>query len=203
MPVIAIVGAVSERCLAIARVFAARRFQIAFLAANPAELQGTLTTLAWEGVDAAAFGADLRDPVSTAAALAAIEERLGAIDVLEVSADDAISAADEVLPDMLARRTGTIILTTRAPAPSMALRGARAVGDAVAAASARAWARALHARVASIGVQVAHVVIDDRPGSAPGVTPEAIAPLYWELHTRRDQVEKVVSVAHDASAYLV
>jgi NAD(P)-dependent dehydrogenase (short-subunit alcohol dehydrogenase family) len=203
MPVIAIVGAVSERCLAIARVFAARRFQIAFLAANPAELQGTLTALAWEGVDAAAFAADLRDPVSTAAALAAVEERLGAIDVLEVSASDAITAADEILPDMLARHSGTIILTTRAPAVGTGSRSARAVGDAVAAASARAWAHALHARVASSGVQVAHVVIDDRPGRAPGVTPEVIAPLYWELHTRRDQIEMVVSVAHDASADLV
>ena len=29
----------------------------------------------------------------------------------------------------------------------------------------------------------------------PGTAPEAIAPLYWELHTERDQVEKIFQPA--------
>ena len=193
MPVIAIVGAVSERCLAIARAFAARRFQIAFLSGNPGDLANDLTSLAWEGVEAAAFAADVRDPASTAVALAAIQESMGPIDVLEGSADDAITAASEILPDMLARRSGTIIVTTGGGSAGAAEGGVRSTREAVASAAARAWAHALHGRVASSGVQVAHVAIDGRSGREPATTPEAIAALYWELHTRRDEIEKVVA----------
>ena len=28
-------------------------------------------------------------------------------------------------------------------------------------------------------------------GRQPGATPDAIAPLYWELHPQRDEIEKV------------
>jgi hypothetical protein len=41
-------------------------------------------------------------------------------------------------------------------------------------------------------VQVGHVAIAAWIGQ-PGATPEAIAPLYWQLHTQHDQVEKVFS----------
>jgi hypothetical protein len=62
---------------------------------------------------------------------------------------------------------------------------------AVAGAALRAYAHALHAALAPRGVQVGHVSIGAWIGQQPGATPEAIAPLYWELHTKRDQVEKV------------
>jgi hypothetical protein len=40
-------------------------------------------------------------------------------------------------------------------------------------------------------VQVAHVAIGAWIGHQPGATPEAIVPLYWELYSQRDQVERV------------
>jgi hypothetical protein len=38
-------------------------------------------------------------------------------------------------------------------------------------------------------VQVGHVAIG---AFRPGAASEAIAPLYWELHTQRHEIEKVV-----------
>lgn len=55
----------------------------------------------------------------------------------------------------------------------------------------RNWAHALHAAVASRGVQVGVVAIGARIGRQSGATPEAIARLYWELHRKHEQVEKV------------
>jgi hypothetical protein len=55
----------------------------------------------------------------------------------------------------------------------------------------RNWAYALHAAVAPKGVQVGHVAIGAFIGRQPGATPGAIAPLYWELHTHRHEIEKV------------
>lgn len=54
----------------------------------------------------------------------------------------------------------------------------------------RNWAHGLHAALASKGVHVGHVTISAMIGPG-GTAPEEIAPLYWELHTKRDEVEKV------------
>src|SRR5437867_2131289 len=99
-----------------------------------------------------------------------------------------LAAVNQVLPDMLARRSGTILFTTGAssvyPAPRFGVVGA-------AMAWLRNWARALHDAVAPKGVQVGHVAIGAFIGRQPGATPDAIAPLYWELHTHRHEIEKV------------
>jgi hypothetical protein len=55
----------------------------------------------------------------------------------------------------------------------------------------RAYAHALHAALGPRGIQVGHVAIGAWIGKQPGATPEAIAPLYWRLHTQQDEVEKV------------
>ena len=55
----------------------------------------------------------------------------------------------------------------------------------------RNWAHALHAAVAAEGVQGGHVAINAWIGRQPGARPDAIAPLYRELHTQRDEIEKV------------
>jgi hypothetical protein len=57
--------------------------------------------------------------------------------------------------------------------------------------SLHSYAYALHAAVADKGVQVGHVAIGVFIGQQGGGTPDAIAPLFWELHTKRDEVEKV------------
>ena len=55
----------------------------------------------------------------------------------------------------------------------------------------RNWALALHSEVASSGVQVGHVAIGTFIGQSAESSADAIAPLYWDLHTDRDAIERV------------
>jgi len=212
MPVIAILGAGPGMGLAIAKTFGAHGYRVALLSRNPSKQERLVAELATHGIIAAAFRADARDRESVASGLAAVNQRLGAIDVLEFSPADhsrplqsatalthenvrawidlyvhgAVAAVNHVLPDMLARGSGTILFTTSAssvyPVPRFG-----AVGAAMA--WLRNWAHALHAAVAPRGVQVGHVAIG---AFRPGAISDAIAPLYWELHTHRHEVEKVL-----------
>jgi NAD(P)-dependent dehydrogenase (short-subunit alcohol dehydrogenase family) len=54
-----------------------------------------------------------------------------------------------------------------------------------------AIAKTFGAKGFNVGVQVGHVAIAVFIGQRAGGTPDAIAPLFWELHTKRDEVEKV------------
>ena len=212
MSVIAILGAGPGMGRAIAKTFGAHGYRVALLSRNPDKQEPLVTELATHGIISAAFRVDARDRRSVASGLAAVKQRLGAIDVLEFSPADrrlplssatalthehvrvwidlyvhgAVAAVNHVLPDMLARGSGTILFTTSAasvhPAPRLG-----AVGAAMA--WLRNWAHALHAAAAPRGVQVGHVAIG---AFRPGAASEAIAPLYWELHTRRHEIEKVV-----------
>jgi NAD(P)-dependent dehydrogenase (short-subunit alcohol dehydrogenase family) len=217
MPVIAIIGAGPGMGLAIARTFGAQGYKVALLSRSPARLEPLVAELAGRGIEAAAFTADVLDRASIASGLTAVKQRFGSIDVLEYSPADrglplasisqlshdnlqvafdfnvhgAFAAVQAVLPDMLARRAGTILFTTGASSVSPHSGNEMFANFAVAGAALRAYAHALHAALAPSGVQVGHVAIGAWIGQQPGATPEAIAPLYWELHTRRDQVEKV------------
>jgi NAD(P)-dependent dehydrogenase (short-subunit alcohol dehydrogenase family) len=217
MPVIAIVGAGPGMGLAIAKSFGAQGYKAALLSRNPAKQEPLVAALAKEGIEAAAFAADVLDRGSIASGLAAAKQRFGAIDVLEYSPSDwglplariselghdnvqiafdftvhgALAAVQAVLPDMLARHTGTILFTTGASSVYPHLGNDKFANFTVAGAALRAYAQALHAALAPSGVQVGHVAIGAWIGQQPGATPEVIAPLYWELHTQRDQVEKV------------
>jgi NAD(P)-dependent dehydrogenase (short-subunit alcohol dehydrogenase family) len=217
MPVIAIIGAGPGMGLAIARIFGAQGYKVALLSRSPAKLEPLVAELADQGIGAAAFTADVLDRASIASGLTAAKQQFGSIDVLEYSPADrglplasisqlthdnlqvafdfnvhgAFAAVQAVLPDMLARRAGTILFTTGASSVHPHLGNEMFANFAVAGAGLRAYAHALHAALGPSGVQVGHVAIGAWIGQQPGATPEVIAPLYWELHTRRDQVEKV------------
>jgi len=212
MSVIAVLGAGPGMGRAIAKTFGAHGYRVALLSRNPDKQEPLVTELATHDIISAAFRVDVRDRRSVASGLAAVKQRLGAIDVLEFSPADrrlplhsatalthehvrvwidlyvhgAVAAVNHTLPDMLARGSGTILFTTSAssvhPAPRFG-----AVGAAMA--WLRNWAHALHAAAAPRGVQVGHVAIG---AFRPGAVSEAIAPLYWELHTHRHEIEKVV-----------
>lgn len=214
MSVMAIIGAGSGLGRAIAKAFGANGFRVALLSRHPEKLAPLVEELAAQDIEAAAFALDVLDPSSITAGLSAVERRFGPIDVLEWSPADpslpmvsateltqdnvqiqldfyvhgAITAVNQVLPGMRARGMGTILFTTGAssvfPNPTLGN-----IGPATA--WLRNWAHALHDAVASDGVQVGHVAIGAWIGQQPGATPEAIAPLHWELYTQRDQVEKV------------
>ena len=111
---------------------------------------------------------------------------------LDFHAHGAVAAVDQVLPEMLARGSGTILFTTGATSVRPELGHDMFGNVAPAAAWLRNWAHGLHAAAAPRGVQVGHIAIGAWLGRQPGATaPEEIAPLYWELHTQHDQVEKV------------
>lgn len=203
--------------LAIARQFASNGFSIALLSRTVSSLEGLVATLAAEGYHAEAFTADVLDRPSIVAALTRVEERLGPIDVLEYSPSSAgsrvpptevtvenaqeqlefyvygaITAVQHVLPTMLERGNGTIIVTTGA---SSVYPNATFGNVALAAAALRNWALSLHASVGEHGVQVGHVAINAWLGHQPGAEAELVAPLYWRLHTERDTAELVFAPA--------
>ncbi|WP_051182012.1 hypothetical protein [Nocardia vinacea] len=68
----------------------------------------------------------------------------------------------------------------------------------IAQAGLRNWAINLHRVLADQGVHVANVAINLLPAARapegyPHRDPDDIATLYWDLHTKRDQVELVIN----------
>lgn len=230
MPSIAIVGAGPGLGLAVARTFGSHGFEVALIARDRAKLDSLVDTLGAKGVTAAAFPADVRDHAALTQALADAATRFGSIDVLEYSPLDAgttalttpsqsspsdvqdqidfqlhgaIAATQAVLPAMREAGSGTLLYTTGAgsldPVP--------AVGNVNAAAAALGnWVVNLHKELAASGIQAAHVAIDVTLGVTPVLpdfptaTPEEVAPVYWELHTNRDEAERVFTANQGAAA---
>ncbi len=89
---------------------------------------------------------------------------------------------------MLARGSGTLLFTTGASSvysnPMMGNIG-------IAGAGLRNWSHSLHTALADRGIQAGHVAINAWIGHQPGAQPDNIAPLYWDLYTQRDQVERI------------
>lgn len=220
MPLIAIVGAGPQMGRAIAREFGSHGHKVALLSRHPEKQEPTIAALAAEGIESAAFPADVLNPASIVSALEQSKQRFGPVDVLEYSPANpevvrvstsqlthdnlqlafnfnvhgAHAAVQSVLPDMLLRRTGTILFTTGASTvhPGQANDIFEIFANfAITGAALRAYAYALHSSLAPCGIQVGHVAIGAWIGKQPGAMPEAIAPLFWQLHTHRDEVEKV------------
>jgi NAD(P)-dependent dehydrogenase (short-subunit alcohol dehydrogenase family) len=220
MSVIAIIGAGPQMRFAIARTFGTQGYKVALVSRKPAKQDALIAALAREGIEAAAFRADVFDRASITSGLAEVKQRFGPVDVLEYSPADpgvsrvstsqlthnniqiafdfnvhgALAAVQAVLPDMQARRAGTILFTTGATSvyPQMGNEIFEIFANfAITGAALRAYAHALHAALGPSGIQVGHVAIGAWIGKQPGATPEAIAPLYWQLHTRQYEMEKV------------
>ncbi|MEV6164205.1 SDR family NAD(P)-dependent oxidoreductase [Streptomyces sp. NPDC052052] len=222
MPTIAVVGAGPGMGLAIARTFGAKGFDVALIARNAESLNGFAARLATEGITARGFPADVLDRDSLTKALTDAAEHFGGIDVLEyspggpepkfltpagVSPEDvdlqmqylvygAMTATRAVLPAMRAAGTGTLLFTTGAgsvdPTPML--------GDInTAGAALRNWVINLHKELEPEGIQAAHIAIgvwigDRAPAGAPAATADQISPVYWDLHTHRDQAERIFTV---------
>jgi NAD(P)-dependent dehydrogenase (short-subunit alcohol dehydrogenase family) len=217
MSVIAILGAGQGMGQAIGELFGSHGHKVALLSRNPGKLQPIVAELTANGIEAAAFRADVTDAASIKSGLAAVKARFGAIDVLEYSPSNAtlpmaqasqitrdtlqpwldfqllgaIVAVAEVLPDMLERKSGTILVTTGASSVRPEIGYAPFAAAGVAMGALRNWAFALHAEVAPSGVQVGHVAIGTFIGQSAETGADAIAPLYWDLHTERDALERV------------
>ncbi|MFR9798865.1 SDR family NAD(P)-dependent oxidoreductase [Streptomyces sp. MS06] len=195
------------------RRFGREGYRAALLSRSRQRLDRLVTTLADEGVEAEGFTADVTRPDEVVDALAGARSRFGGIDVLEYSPAPhapgegmdqvgalevtpetiqpqferilygAVAAARAVLPDMLQRGSGTVLLTTNASA-SLPLPPLANVG--MAGAELKNWAQNLHAVASDRGVYVAHVVLATFIGQGgPETQPDTIADLYWDLHPTR------------------
>jgi len=115
---------------------------------------------------------------------------------LDFQLSSALVATAAVLPHMREQGSGTLLYTTGAGSvdPVPVLGNINAAHAAV-----RNWVLNLHKELAPEGIQAAHVaigvMIGDQPaieglpiGSAPA---ERIAPVYWDLHTTREEAEVV------------
>ncbi|MYT72462.1 MULTISPECIES: SDR family oxidoreductase [unclassified Streptomyces] len=220
MPTIAIVGAGPGMGLAIARTFGSRGFDVALIARNRDRLDALVGRLEADGITAAGFCADVLDHEALTQALKDAATRFGRIDVLEYSpagslesvsltapsqtapsdvqwAMDillygAIAATQAVLPSMRAAGAGTLLFTNGAGAadPNPTLGNLNAAQAAL-----RNWVLGLHKELTGTGIQAAHVAIGawigaDAPPGVPSAAADDIAPLFWDLYTRRDEAER-------------
>ncbi|RQH04909.1 SDR family NAD(P)-dependent oxidoreductase [Paraburkholderia dinghuensis] len=180
--VIAVLGAGPGIGLAVARKFGHEGYQVALLARNAAKLDGFVSTLASEGIDAAAFPCDVSESAQLVTALKNVKARFGGIDVLEygptaeaaslvaprkITLDNvtpvfarillgAVVAVNEVLPDMLERRRGALLFTAPASAITPVLFSSNL---AIAAAGLRNYASSLYVDLARDGIYSGMVTI--------------------------------------------
>ena len=221
MPTIAIVGAGPGLGLSIAKVFGAHDFSVALVSRRQSTLDALVAELRTRDIDATGFGADVMDRTSLVQAFKNIVSRYGQVDVMEFSpaphtpqsgmalvgpldvsvanvqpqldfyVHGAITATGQVLPEMIERGSGTLLYTTGAssvaPAQQMGNVG-------IAGAALRNWVLNLHDALADKGVYAAHVPLSVWIGQGgPETQPDAIAPLYWDLHERGEGPEHLYS----------
>lgn len=206
---IAVVGAGPLTGLAIARRFGREGFRAALIARRRESLDALVATLASEGIEAQGFVADVLDGESLVRAFADIRAAFGTVDVMtynpinmsfvqpsDITAEiareafefiviDAINSARQVIPDMLARGEGSILIANgRSAILPMPMLGSLTLGTT----SVRGYAYALHDELAPKGVQVGMVTISVVIDEAQVAN---IAELFWTLHVQRDEIEKV------------
>jgi NAD(P)-dependent dehydrogenase (short-subunit alcohol dehydrogenase family) len=207
-----VIGAGPGLGAAVARRFAREGFTVGAVARK----RETVEPLA-QAIAGRAYVADTADAAQVATLFADIRNDLGAPDVLvynasafkmggilEVSPEDfeqcwkvgchgAFLCAREVLPAMVERGAGTILLT----GATAALRGSSRFSClAVGKFGLRALGQSIAREFGERGVHVAHVIVDgqidserarswspQRPASS-FLAPDAIAETYWQLHVQ-------------------
>ncbi|GAA1860135.1 SDR family NAD(P)-dependent oxidoreductase [Asanoa iriomotensis] len=217
MPTIAIVGAGPGLGLSIARVFGEQGYEVALIARRQSSLDEMVAELGTAGVAAAGYRADILDRATLVRAFKEIAANHDPVEVLEFSpaprglepgmvlagplevsvanvqphidfyVHGAITATGQVLPDMLERGTGTLLFTTGpcsvAPMPTMGNVG-------IACAALRNWVLNLHDALAGKGVYAAHVPLSLDANDAD---PDTIAPHYWQIHSRGEGPEHLLT----------
>lgn len=115
---------------------------------------------------------------------------------MRLSCYGAIVCANQVLPEMIARRSGTILITASGSGIEP-IKTLTPVGMSMAA--ARNYAHCLHQELQAKGVHAGVVILSllVAPGDPYG-DPDRIAEAYWDLHSKRDRPEMNVTTPVDA-----
>jgi NAD(P)-dependent dehydrogenase (short-subunit alcohol dehydrogenase family) len=207
-PCCIVVGAGPGIGLAVARRFAREGFHAALIARRPAVLETYVAGFRQAGLSASAHAADAADIDESGSIVSAFEQIAaahGSPDVLvynvaavvegqpstlevetllrhfRVNVAAALLSAQQVIPAMLERGSGTILLTGGGlalnPNPAYA---SLAIGKA----GLRSLAYSLGAELEPHGIRVATVTVAGsvRPGTY--FDPDRIADVYWALHTQ-------------------
>ena len=213
--VAAVVGAGPGLGAAVAERFARAGFAVALMARKVETLAAAEARVAAHGARATCVPADASSAASMAAAFEDVRKQLGDPDVLVYNAGafqpgkimdvspelfescwrancfGAFLATREVLPKMLERKAGTILLT----GATASLRGSAGFAClSVGKFGLRALAQSMARELSPQGIHVAHVIVDgqidtprirkmmpDRPASTL-LDPAAIAKAYLDLH---------------------
>jgi NADP-dependent 3-hydroxy acid dehydrogenase YdfG len=209
-----VIGAGPGVGAAVARRFGREGHAVGVVARDRDRLQAMTRQLGEEGIDAAFAVADARDPDAVRAAVDALEQRLGACEVLcvsplpdvatikpvvDTSAEDLRAALElgmlgtsaavaAVLPAMRAARHGTLLFTTGSAA--LTPRPERATSGIVNAAQST-YFRMLHEQLADEGIYVLHTVIVG-PIGENGHDPGDIARAMWDACRRRADAQIVI-----------
>ena len=220
MSTIAIVGAGPGLGLSIAKVFGRNGFSVALVSRSQEKLDKLAAELTESGIAAAGFAADIMDRSSLAAAFDRIKDRFGTIDVLEyspaphnpvpgitmagpldVTIDNiqpqldyylygGLTAAQQVLPDMIGRNAGTLLFTTGGVSANPTAAPPEFANIAIGSAALRAWVLKLHQVTEGTGVYAAHIPLSVWIGSGgPATQADTIAEHFWDIYTKRVGVE--------------
>lgn len=132
--VIAVFGAGTGLGVSVARRFGREGFRVALVARRKDALDTLVGRLADEGIEAAAFPADLTDTAQVPALIGAIRDRFGRIDVVEygpIGGDQLFTPAKDLDARTLERLSRLFLLTpvevARAVLPEMTERGDGAI----------------------------------------------------------------------------
>lgn len=132
--VIAVFGAGTGLGVSVARRFGREGFRVALVARRRERLDALVAELAADGIEAAAFTADLGDSAAVPSVVAGIRERFGRIDVVEyapVGGDMRFTPATELSGDTLRPLLDLYVLTPveviRAVLPELTERGDGAI----------------------------------------------------------------------------
>jgi NADP-dependent 3-hydroxy acid dehydrogenase YdfG len=196
----------------VARRFGREGFSVGLISRNQGRLDALAEELAGDGVQAQGFAADVRDPASLTAALRAVTDELGPIEVLQYSPLPAkdfmrpvlettpedlvgpvefsiygpVAAVHTVLPGMrfLGEDRGTILFVNGGSAVKP---GRNVTGTSVAFAGQAAYVELLHEVLGEEGIQVSQLIIGGAiDANDEEKSPEALAEQLWRLHTERD-----------------
>ncbi|MFC8829828.1 SDR family NAD(P)-dependent oxidoreductase [Streptomyces sp. NPDC057137] len=181
-PVIVIFGAGTGLGASLVHRFGCEGFRIALVARRPGRLEELARSLASDGIEAAAFPADLADPAGVPALVTRIRDHFGRIDVVEYSPVamttmprparelttdrlgellnlftlTPVAIVRAVLPEMTACGDGAILVThgftAARPVPGMS-------GLGVAGAATPNYLYALHGEVAPLGAYVGTLTV--------------------------------------------
>lgn len=200
---------------AIARRFAREGFAVGLMARSEEKLTSIQTEIEKDGGTALSISADATDPASVTSAFDQVQQKLGNPEIfvyntgafqmggiLEITPEQfennwkancfgAFLSAQQVLPVMVERGSGTILFT----GATASIKGsARFAGLAVGKFGLRALAQSLAREFGPQGIHVAHIIIDGMidtsrvRGMAPDrekqtlLSPEGIAETYWQLY---------------------